>query len=558
MPPRIRDRARTHAPALFVALVLASGCGAPAAETPLKPPAPEPGCAILSINDTYRIESLPRGRGGMARVRTLRKKLEKTYPDLVVLHAGDLLFPSLLSNRYKGGQMIEAVNRLDGREGNDERLFVALGNHEFDKEDPNVLSARLAESEFRWLSSNVHFKIDEEGKPAVTWPEGKVLPRTIVQCGSLKVGIFGVTIGAKAPYVAAIHDPIEAARAQTAALRKEGADAVVGLTHLSMSTDQALLGRLGAEGPDVLVGGHEHQKQKFMAGKRGIYKADAEAVTANVLRIARLKGDLHIAHEWIPLEDPSVPEDADMKSWVDATLRKHEDEYCPQQKPPAGPGCLGEVLATAGEDLVAEELDIRRFETNLGDWILDLALGAFPDAKKRPDVAFVNSGSLRLNLNLPKGEPITRRHIEELFAYSAELRLVEINGETLQQVLNRSIEDWTGQGHFLQIAGLAFEHDPAAKTATRLTLLGDKPHKIGPKDVIYAVTTEFLVTPNPKTNQDGYTMLNPSMVVAKGRDLKQVVVDALGALHAQGKPLAPMVDGRICNTQRKGVCRALP
>lgn len=546
--------------ALFASLLLASGCGAPAAEAPPKRPDEKAttACAILSINDTYRIESLPGGRGGMARVRTIRKELEKKHPDLVVLHAGDLLFPSLLSRVYKGRQMIDAMNRLDGGEGDDGRLFVAFGNHEFDKEDPAVLSARLAESEFRWLSSNVHFKVDEAGKSAVTLPASKVSPRTIVPCGPLKVGIFGVTIGANAPYVAAIHDPIEAARVQTAALREEGADAVVGLTHLSMSTDVALLEKLGAEGPDVLVGGHEHQKQKASVGPRVVYKADADAVTANLLRIERSNGALRIHHEWIPLASPAVPEDPAMKAWVDATLRKHEDEFCAKSRGlPAGSGCLSEVLATAGEEIVAEELEIRRFETNLGDWVADLALGAFADRKKPPQVAFVNSGGLRLNLNLPKGEPITRQHIEELFAYPAELRLVEITGETLQKVAERSIEDWTGQGHFLQIAGFAFEHDPAKKTASKLTLLGKNPRKIEPKDVLFAVTIDFLV--NPKAgNQDGYTMLDPAKVIEGGPDLKQVVLDALSALKKQDEPLAPRVEGRICNTARQMVCRALP
>ncbi|WP_170319600.1 bifunctional metallophosphatase/5'-nucleotidase [Polyangium spumosum] len=545
--------------ALFASLLLASGCGAPAAEAPPKRPDEKAtaACAILSINDTYRIESLPGGRGGMARVRTIRKELERQHPDLVVLHAGDLLFPSLLSRVYKGRQMIDAMNRLDGGEGDDGRLFVAFGNHEFDKEDPAVLSARLAESEFRWLSSNVHFKVDEAGKSAVTLPASKVSPRTIVPCGRFRIGIFGVTIGANAPYVAAIHDPIEAARVQTAALRKEGVDAVVGLTHLPMATDLALLEKLGDEGPDVLLGGHEHNRQKAMVDGRAIYKADADAASANVLRIDRTNGGLDILQEWIPLTSPSVPEDPDMKAWVDATLKKHEVEYCAKQNPPTGAGCLSEVLATAGEEIVAEELEIRRFETNLGDWVADLALGAFADRKKPPQVAFVNSGGLRLNLNLPKGEPITRRHIEELFAYPAELRLVEITGETLQKVAERSIEDWTGQGHFLQIAGFAFEHDPVKKTASKLTLLGKTPRKIEPKDVLHAVTIDFLV--NPKAgNQDGYTMLDPAKVIEGGPDLKLVVLDALSALEKAGKPLAPVVEGRICNTERKMVCRALP
>ena len=49
---------------------------------------------ILAMNDVYRINGLYDGEiGGLARVRSLRSKLEKRYPELLVLHAGDFLYP---------------------------------------------------------------------------------------------------------------------------------------------------------------------------------------------------------------------------------------------------------------------------------------------------------------------------------------------------------------------------------------------------------------------------------------------------------------------------------
>ncbi len=53
---------------------------------------------ILQINDVYKIEGLEGGRiGGIARVRTLRKQLEAEGKRVIVLHAGDLLYPSVMS-----------------------------------------------------------------------------------------------------------------------------------------------------------------------------------------------------------------------------------------------------------------------------------------------------------------------------------------------------------------------------------------------------------------------------------------------------------------------------
>src|SRR6187402_421908 len=89
---------------------------------------------LLAINDVYRIEGLRDGSiGGLARVRALRKELEREAPDLLMLHGGDFLFPSFASRMYQGAQMVSAMNSLDGDpKGFDTRMFVTLGNHEFD------------------------------------------------------------------------------------------------------------------------------------------------------------------------------------------------------------------------------------------------------------------------------------------------------------------------------------------------------------------------------------------------------------------------------------------
>ena len=112
---------------------------------PVVPAPPPPACGlledgsrafkILHLNDIYRIEGLADGRGGLARVRTLRTELEQDCPgDVMITHAGDALFPSLLSRVFNGEQMIDALNSLDGNpDAFDARMFFTPGNHEFDK-----------------------------------------------------------------------------------------------------------------------------------------------------------------------------------------------------------------------------------------------------------------------------------------------------------------------------------------------------------------------------------------------------------------------------------------
>ena len=133
---------------------------------------------ILSINDVYRLKGVSGGkRGGMARVRTLRAKLEEQHPDLLFLHAGDFLSPSFLGRAYKGAQMMDLMNVMDGkieRGTHDPRMFVAFGNHEFDdshcgKEGP--LPELVAASEFTWLASNLDFSKCDNLKPIAGNPK---------------------------------------------------------------------------------------------------------------------------------------------------------------------------------------------------------------------------------------------------------------------------------------------------------------------------------------------------------------------------------------------------
>src|SRR6185295_477710 len=139
-PPRRSFMRRASRFAVLLLLCL-SGCAtyqAPAPATPAPAAAAKPNertAVLLAINDVYRIEGVDGGTiGSISRVRSLRQRLEREHPDLLMLHAGDLLFPSLLSRTFNGEQMIDVLNDLDGDPaGFDERMFAVFGNHEFDK-----------------------------------------------------------------------------------------------------------------------------------------------------------------------------------------------------------------------------------------------------------------------------------------------------------------------------------------------------------------------------------------------------------------------------------------
>jgi 2',3'-cyclic-nucleotide 2'-phosphodiesterase (5'-nucleotidase family) len=362
-----------------------------AAALPAAAPAPKEA-VLLHINDTYRIEGNPEaGEGGMARVRALRTQLEQDHPTLLLTHGGDFLQPSFMSRLYGGDQMVDVLNHLDGDgKAFDPRMFVVPGNHEFDKrgmDDGRALDGRVEASGFTWLSASVEFARGENGEPVVA--ATNLVPRRLVESGGYKVGLFGLTLDSvQAEYIAAHGDRVAVAKAETAALRAEGADFVVALTHLDMPADQALLTALGAEGPDLILGGHEHNHQDARIGTAAVVKADADAATAAVVRLRKVDGKPQIDWEYVPLKGTSPAPDPAVQAVVDGWRKKHEAEFCAKAK--AQPACLAGELGRTAVTLVGEELEIRRFETNLGNLIVDWMLeSAKPYGA---EVAFYNSG----------------------------------------------------------------------------------------------------------------------------------------------------------------------
>ena len=131
---------------------------------------------LLQLNDVYQFTPVDHGsRGGIARVMTLKKEVEKDNPNTIFLLAGDTISPSVESINYKGAQMIDSWNtaKLD---------YATFGNHEFDF-GPDVLAQRMRESHFTWLAANVVDKKTDK-------PFGNAQSFVIREFNGVKVGIF--------------------------------------------------------------------------------------------------------------------------------------------------------------------------------------------------------------------------------------------------------------------------------------------------------------------------------------------------------------------------------
>jgi 2',3'-cyclic-nucleotide 2'-phosphodiesterase (5'-nucleotidase family) len=416
--------------ALAAALLGLAGCmGRAKAPEPLNP------VRFLLINDVYVADTMADGRGGLARVATVRHRLADQGPVLFVL-AGDLLAPSLLSKFYNGRQMVEALNaaKLD---------YATFGNHEFEL-PVDTLETRIAASKFKWISSNC--------TRADGTPFSHVLPWDTVRVSGHKVGLLGLTL--QGPYRRQVRcgNPDSAAHETIERLSADSAELIVAITHQTIGADRDLLSR--EPRLDLILGGHEHEAHDSVVSGRHVLKADANSRTAQFVTLWGGKDKWRQAVGLVPI-DSRLPDDTAVAPVVEAWQDSLRARLGPERD-------LGHTaVAIDARDEVG-----RKQESVLGDLVTDamrLGTGA--------DVALLNAGTLRLDDVIRPG-PITSYQFESIFLFADETRVLgfPITGARLRTILEHGVSDSAlGKGGFLQVSGISFTYDPAAPSGHRLT-----------------------------------------------------------------------------------------
>jgi 5'-nucleotidase / UDP-sugar diphosphatase len=435
---------RIAALALLLGLAACIG-GAP-------PPIPLNPVRFLLINDVYTADTLGDGRGGLARVATVRNRLANQGPVVFVL-AGDFLSPSVLTKYYGGRQMVESLNtaKLD---------YATFGNHEFDLE-LDTLVARIQASKFKWISSNCTLA---DGAPLP-----KVLPWDTLRISGHKVGLFGLTLQGNYPRTVRCANPDTAAQRAVETLSAEKVDLIVGLTHQTIQADRDLLAR--EPRIDLLLGGHEHEAQDSTVSGRHVVKADANAVSAQFVTLWGGKGSWRQAVGLVSI-NAALPSDTAVArvvaEWNDSLQRRLGPER---------------IVGRTTMPIDPSTSLSRRRESVVGDLVGD-AMRSGTGA----DVALLNSGTLRLD-NVIQPGPISNHQLEAMFPFADQTRVVTfpLTGAGLRRILEHGVSSGIlGTGGFLQISGLSFTFDPSKPSGSRL--VGDirRPsgRTLAPKDSV--------------------------------------------------------------------------
>lgn len=465
---------------------------------------------FLQINDVYELEAVDGGRrGGMARLATLVQATRRENAHTLLAVAGDVLAPSVMSTFLKGEPMIAALNAV----GVD---LATFGNHEFDF-GPAVLSDRMRESRFTWLSANV---LDRR----TGQPFGGARRDLLRQFGPVMVGVLGLTmpetLGTSSPGPDVVfEDVVATAGAVAADLRRRGAKVVVALTHQDMRRDRALA---EAGGIDLILGGHEHEPLVAEQGQAVITKAGSDARYVVRVDLWVTPGGDIVERSWSFREvSARVPPDPE----VQAVVKRYVDRL---------DQALHAVIGRATVPLEARRARLRGEEANTGNFITDVMR-----ARMGADVALLNGGGVRTDRVLPEG-PITKRDIVSMLPFINAVMKLEMTGSDLRAAIEYGLAQTDrGGGGFLQLSGARIVWDPARPAGRRLVRadVGGAPLDDGRRYTVAVI--DYLYR-----GGDGFTAFRDAKVLVdaeSGPALMPAVVDAI----TERGTIAPGVEGRI-------------
>ncbi len=471
---------------------------------------------FLHVNDVYQFAPVDGGtRGGLAKLLTIKKQVKAENPNTIFTLGGDTLSPSVETLTYKGAQMIDAWNAV----GLDYSVF---GNHEFDIKTPELMK-RLNESKVRWLGANI---IDKQTKTIFANTPKYVL---VEYPGGIKVGIIGLILPETKETSSMgdnleVADFCETAKKYVPEMRKEGANAIVGLTHLFMAQDKKLA---TCADFDLILGGHEHSLLQSSSNGTPIFKmtADARELGRFDLIFNRQTKKLEsIDWEIIPVTDKiaDAPEFA-------VVFEKYKD-------------LLQKLAVPVGRSAVvldAGSASNRTQETNVGNFIAD----AFR-ASTGSDIGFLNGGSIRADLTYNPGS-LTKRDVLSMLPFNNPVVKIEISGKTLRAALEhgvaRSAED-PEPGRFPQVSGVTYKFDTSRAVGSRIVEAKVNGQPIDDNKTYTLATSSFLVL----NGGDGYVMFKDAKLLIKPEDAKkdaEILEEAIK--KSPESMISPKVEGRI-------------
>lgn len=472
---------------------------------------------FVLVSDIYLMSDQPAPdgqlRGGYARLASVVKAERAKGGNVVFVHAGDALSPSLMSSLDRGEHVITLTNMLAPD------IFVP-GNHEFDF-GKDLFFKRMSEAKFPLYVANI---LD---------PDGKLIPgfreRNIIEMSGIRIGITAATDEDAAilssPGDLKFPRSVDTIEKQAALLRKEGADVVVAVVHTDRAKDEAMIRNRAA---DIILSGHDHDLwinyDERTAAAESSYDAHFVTCVDITFTVRTNEGRREVIWypEFRPIDTRNVVPDAE----IAAVVQQYESKLSKQLDIP---------IATTAVELDSRNATVRTQEAAIGDLIADAMR-----AGTKADIAITNGGGIRGARIYPPGTTITRRDMMAELPFRNTIALLEISGRAIRAGLENGFSALPrAAGRFPQVSGLRMVVDPSRPVGQRLVSVEADGKPLEDTKIYRLATNDFMAR-----GGDGYEAFNNVTEIIAPHDGPLMINEVIGYLE-KIKTVRTVVDGRI-------------
>ena len=401
---------------------------------------------------------------GMDRLSGIAQTFTEGADGSLMLDSGDTFHGQPIATLVKG----ESVAKLMKACGYD---AMTTGNHDWSygkdrlKELGGIANVKI-------LSSNI------KNADGTSFFDTDALVKEITKNGkTLKIGVFGVSDPEMKNKTTPsnvegldFQDAVAYARKEAAALKAEGCDVVIALSHTLDPKNVAVQ----VDGVDLWLCGHEHIElsesvttpdgSKTYVSESGHYLNSVGLIDLNC--IMDEDGSVHVDYEKTSVDYEAAqnyPKDDSVTAVLDTIKAENETE-------------LNRVIGTSPVELDGVWEHIRIGQTNLGNVITDaylLATGA--------DIAFENAGGIRASI---AAGTVTYGDVINVSPYGNYVVTKKLTGAQIKEMLETSLTiqkncivandsgEWDAwpndSGSYLQVGGITVSFDPAQPAGERV------------------------------------------------------------------------------------------
>ncbi|MBB3611129.1 5'-nucleotidase C-terminal domain-containing protein [Rhizobium sp. BK602] len=470
--------------------------------------------------------------GGAARLKTMidQRRAALAGQNVLVLDAGDNFQGSLFYTTYKGAAEVEFLNdmKIDA---------MTVGNHEFDDgEEP--LAAFLDKATFPIVTANL--VTDGQSKLG-----DRIKKSIVLEVGGQKIGIVGAVttetaeLSSPGPHVK-ITDDAAAISAEVDALKSQGVNKIIALTHVGYPRDIDKIAKIA--GVDVVVGGHSHTLLSNTDPKAaGPYPTMVDNPAGYKVPVVQAASySKYLGDVVITFDDNGVVKDAKGDPiLLDASVKPDPAISARIQEMAKPIEELRHKVIGSSEGVIEGAREICRIqECSMGNLVADAIL----DRTKGQgiSIAIQNGGGLRASIG---AGDVTMGGVLTVLPFQNTVATFQLTGAEVKAALENGLSQIDeGAGRFPQVAGLKYSFDKSKPPGSRLVSVdvqeGTEFVPLDPEKTYGVVSNNYM-----RAGGDGYSVFaqNGKNAYDFGPDLAGVVADYLAAHN----PYKPYTDGRI-------------